>query len=151
MIVSPLATALADRYAVDVIEEIASRRPRVHLVSVFKLLDRRISKDRILSCFFHSHEIDGFWKLFVAAERFMYRETAIGRADITLYDCTLPATAIIGISHRSIPITRIIEPSSTLDPFFLRDDVIVESARTHARIEWRAIPATPALTFVVTF
>lgn len=149
MIVSRLAVALAERFGVDIGDVISRAAPEESSVDIIDPLTEDLSKDKILGCYLCRHELKG-WTLNVMATGAYYSETSLAAADIIFIGRSLPATVMVACSNRSIPITRIVEPSATFDPFFLRSDVIVQSVTEFFFFHWKTAHRVPALKLAVT-
>lgn len=149
MIVSRLAIALAGRFHADFGDEIARASSDERCIDVSELLSGNLSQDRILGAYLYRGSSQG-WTLNVLATGVFYSETSLTDATVIFSRRSLPSTVMIGCSNRSIPITRIVEPSSTFDPFFLRGDVLVNSV---TELSWFDSEARrmPALKLAVTF
>lgn len=149
MIVSRLAIALAQRFHADLLDEISYASLGEPFVDLNELLSGKPSKEEIVdACLFRKQS--AYWTLSVFTKQTSYRETSLNDASIIFADRLLPATIMLACSNRSIPVTQIVEPSSTFDPFFLRNDVLVESITQLYRVD-RDSRRVPALKLAVTF
>lgn len=151
MTVSRLAIVLAERFGVDIADAISRAGPDDSCIDIIDPLTGYLSKDKILGCNLYRDEFEEGWALDVLAPKCSYRETSLTEADIVLNGRSLPATVMLACSNRAMPITRIIEPSASFDPFFLRSDVLVESVTEHFSIDWTERRRVPALKLAVTF
>lgn len=151
MLISRLASVLAERYSRDFLEEIARGGPDDLQADDIAPFASYQLKEQIGICFFARDAVGSPWKLWLTGEGFAYYEISLNSAHVIFYNQTMPDTEVIGLSGRSIPISLIVGASATFDPFFLRDDVIVEAITAHpiaGLVKGRPIPA---LDFIVTF